>query len=122
MTVGRMALSSLLLISALCSVSMAQVPDPQEAAIRAARDKWNGAIAKRDVTVMRELLSDSFHGVGGRGHIPSRDALLAAATKLFTERPDLFYEYRPLGYDFSRTSDLRRNTASGWNAGKSRRG
>ena len=95
MTVGRMALSSLLVISALCSASMAQVPDPQEAAIRAARDKWNSALAKRDVTVIRELLSESFHGVGGIGHIPSRDALLALATERFAERPDLFYENRP---------------------------
>ena len=90
-----MALTSLLVISALCSASMAQVPDPQEAAIRAARDTLNSALAKRDVTVIRDLLSESFYGLGGTGHIPSRDALLGAATKRFTQRPDLFYENRP---------------------------
>jgi hypothetical protein len=95
MNLRTTALTGLLVISAPCSAPTAQVPDPQEAAIRAARDKWNSAVAKRDPAALRELLSDSFHGVGGAGHIPSRDALLALATKRFAERPDLFYENRP---------------------------
>ena len=93
----RLALTtSLILIAGLSSFAGAQTSDPDDAAIRSARDKWNHAFEKRDVAALRELLSESFHGIGGAGHIPGRDAAVAFANGLFKQRPDLVYETRPV--------------------------
>ena len=88
--------TSLILVAGLCATVVAQTTDPGEAAIRAGRDKWNRAIENRDAAVLRELSSESFHGIGGAGHASGRDEAAAFFTRLFKQRPDLFYEWRPV--------------------------
>ena len=91
----KMAVVTTVLIAGGLSGAAAQSSDRDEAAIRSARDGWNRAIEKRDVAALGELLSDTFHAIGGAGHIPGRDAAVTGAARLFTQRADLFYEYRP---------------------------
>lgn len=81
---------------ALFPTAAAQTPRPREEdAIRAARARWNRAVEKRDATALRTLFSDTYHFAGGLGHISGSDSAVAAAARLFTQRPDVFYEARP---------------------------
>ena len=40
-------------------------------------------------------MSDTYHAAGGFGHTPGPDAYVAAAVKLFAQRVDLVYNFRP---------------------------
>jgi ketosteroid isomerase-like protein len=81
---------------ALSSTERAETRDGlQENAIRQARARWNRAVAKRDTTVLRTLWSETYHFVGGTGQISGPEAAVAAVTRLFAQRPDVFFEAQP---------------------------
>jgi hypothetical protein len=81
---------------ALLPTAVPQTPAlRQEDAIRAARERWNRAVEKRDATALRALFGDTYHFAGGLGHISGPDSAVAAVTRLFAQRPDVFYEARP---------------------------
>lgn len=94
--------TSLILVAGVCATVVAQTTDPGEAAIRAGRDKWNRAIENRDAAVLRELSGERFHGIDGAGHASGRDEAAAFFTRLFKQRPDLFYGWRPVCPDTCR--------------------
>lgn len=90
-----MAIVAFLLI-AVMGTTAAQTPDSlDEAGIRRARDRWNRAIEKRDAPAMRALLSETYHLTGGSGHLADPAALAAGAARIFAQRPDLVYVFRP---------------------------
>lgn len=85
----------LFLVIALFPTAAQTPASREEDAIRAARQRWNGAVEKRDATALRALFSDTYHFAGGLGHISGPDAAVAGAARLFAQRPDVFFEARP---------------------------
>ena len=75
---------------------MAQRPNnPMEDSIRAARQRWNRAVAGRDTSAFRALLSRTYHSASGSGHISAADSAVVFAARLFARRPDLLFQTRP---------------------------
>jgi ketosteroid isomerase-like protein len=100
--------SVLLMISAGCASRSepARATAPEEAAVRAARARWNAAVAAHDTAAVRTLLADSvvqtnhlFVGVG-------RDRYVAGLARQFTRRPRFTFVYAPERVEVSQSGTL----------------
>ena len=91
-----LVIPTLLVIAAVFCVAAVQLAEQgTDEPIRTARDRWNRAVEKRDTAAFRSLLTDTYHLTSGSGQISGADAAVAAAGRLFAQRPDVVFEARP---------------------------
>jgi hypothetical protein len=84
-----------LLLGACATTQPSSSSDPDEVAIRAARGRFNEALARQQFTAMREELLDNVSITGSVWRTVDRDQPLQAYTRLTSRRPDLVWIREP---------------------------
>jgi hypothetical protein len=91
-----LAIPTLLLAAGFFCGAAAQIAEQgTDEPIRTARNRWNRAVEKRDTAAFRSLLTDTYHLTSGSGQIAGAEAAVAAAERLFAQRPDMVFEAHP---------------------------
>ena len=102
-------------LAVLCTprsvIAQRQISD--EALIRTARARFNGAIAAHDTAAMAKFWLPEYHGVSSRNtQSNGRDEERAGWTELFASRPALIFVRTP------RTVTVNANWGQSWEAGR----